>query len=84
MNEKKGKQIVFPILLSSMQLPQTLRLKVCLCIHESITVFYLPSALGRFSYSTQGFVFKYGRGALNCSPERFKESRTQSDSYEHH
>ena len=32
----------------------------------------------------QGFVFENGRGALNCSPERFKESCQESDSYEHH
>ena len=32
----------------------------------------------------QGFVFKNGRGASNCSPERFNESYQESDSYEHH
>ena len=32
----------------------------------------------------QGFLFFNARGALNCSPERFKESCQESDSYEHH
>ena len=32
----------------------------------------------------QGFVFKNGRGALNFSPERFKESCQESNSYKHH
>ena len=39
----------------------------------------------RLQYTNlQGFGFKNGRGALNCSPERFKESCQESDSYEHH
>ena len=32
----------------------------------------------------QGFVFENGRGALNCSPERFKGSWHENDYYEHH
>ena len=32
----------------------------------------------------QGFVFKEWQGVLNYSPERFKESCQESDSYEHH
>ena len=32
----------------------------------------------------QGFIFQNGRGALNCSPEKFKESCQYSDFYEHH
>ena len=32
----------------------------------------------------QGFDFRNGRGALNCSPERCKESCQESDSYEHY
>ena len=34
--------------------------------------------------SIQGFFFKNGKGALNCSPERFKESCQESNAYEQH
>ena len=42
--------------------------------------------LWKFNCDFQGFVSQknYGRGALTCSPKRFKESCQETDSYEHH
>ena len=51
-----------------------------------VTGFFLISiSLDVFvSWGLQGFVFRNTRGALNCSPERFKESCQECDSNELH
>ena len=54
-------------------------------------IFALPACFDKYTGMTekllnykQGFIFKNDREALNCSPERFKESCQESDSYKHH
>ena len=56
------------------------------CLFVYLFVFFFSNLWNWFMQSQwlQGFDFENGRGALNCSPERFKESCQESDSYEHH
>ena len=52
----------------------------CLCNYSIVT---FMESLYDF-VQLQGFVFRNSKEALNCSPERFKESLQESDSNVHH